>query len=306
MKTEGFAAPKARVSLPTECVNEKTKHLDSLPIQSALELLSRENACAVEAVRAAHEDIGHVIEMTSERLAAGGRLFYVGAGTSGRLGVLDAAECPPTFSVEPMLIQGVIAGGERALSTSVEQSEDDPESIAEELARRGLSRRDLVLGISAGGRAPCVHGAIRYARTVGAATAFLACVPFEDVPDEADVTIRLSTGPEPIAGSTRMKAGTATKLVLNAISTLAMVRLGKVHKNLMVDLQAHGNAKLTERALRLVVELAGVDRPCAQQLLNEAGWRVKTAVVMHAKGLDRKEADALLDSAGGRLRAALG
>ena len=295
----------ARDHLPTEQVNERTRDLDAISTAEALALLADEDERAVAAVRAAHGALAQVVELAAERLRAGGRLFYVGAGTSGRLGALDAAECPPTFSSDPDAVQVVLAGGPGALVRSVEGAEDDEEAAGLELERRGLHAGDLVLGIAAGGTTPFVHGAIRAARAKGAATAFLACVPFASVPDEADVSVRLDTGPEPIAGSTRMKAGTATKLALNAISTLTMVRLGKVHGNRMVDVQARANTKLVERATSLVAELAAVDRETARQLLWSADWRVKTAVVMHAKGLAADDADALLESVGGRLRDAL-
>jgi N-acetylmuramic acid 6-phosphate etherase len=295
----------ARDHLPTELVNERTRNLDDVSTADALELLTTEDEVAVAAVRKAHPALEQVIDLATERLGRGGRMFYVGAGTSGRLGTLDAAECPPTFSSAPEQVQALIAGGKDALIRAVEGAEDDPDAASLELFARKLTPTDLVIGIAAGGTTPYVHGAIAYARSIGAATAFLACVPFAAVPDEADISIRLDTGPEPLAGSTRMKAGTATKLALNAISTLTMVRLGKVHGNRMVDVQARGNTKLVERATSLVAELAGVDRELARQLLWSANWQVKTAVVMHQKGLDAAAATKLLAKVGGFLREAL-
>lgn len=302
---DGRGEHGARDHLPTERVNERTRELDALSTSAALALLAAEDARAVDAVHRAGSALSRVIDEAAARLARGGRLFYVGAGTSGRLAALDAAECPPTFSSDPEQVQALIAGGPEALLRSVEGAEDDTEAAGHELDRRGLGRDDLVLGIAAGGTTPFVHGAIRHARRKEAGTAFLACVPFDDAPDEADLTVRLDTGPEPIAGSTRMKAGTATKLALNAISTLTMVRLGKVHGNRMVDVAARGNTKLVERATSLVAELAEVDRERARQLLWSADWRVKTAVVMARLGLDAEAAEARLATAGGRLRDAL-
>ena len=294
-----------RDHLPTERVNERTLNLDAVSTLEALEMLSIENALAVAAVRAAHDQLAQLVEVAAERLARGGRMFYVGAGTSGRLGALDAAECPPTFSSDPNQVQVLMAGGPGAFHAAVEGAEDDREAAPRELKNRDLCPDDLVIGIAAGGTTPFVHSALDFAREVGAATAFLACVPFEAVPDRADISVRMDTGPEPIAGSTRMKAGTATKLALNALSTLLFVRLGKVHGNRMVDVQARGNTKLVERATSLVADLAAVDRDLARQLLWSADWRVKTAVVMHRRNLDAAAAEALLDSVGGRLRAAL-
>jgi N-acetylmuramic acid 6-phosphate etherase len=294
-----------REHLTTERANAASAELDTLSVADAFDVVNAEDAGVARAVARAKADVVRAIEIVVERLARGGRVFYCGAGTSGRLGVLDAAECPPTFSTDPDMIQGVIAGGDRALTRAVEGAEDSRELARAELAARGLAPRDVVIGIAAGGTTPFVHGAIDAARERGAATIFLACVSREEVADRADVSIRVITGPEVLAGSTRMKAGTATKLVLNTISTLAMVRLGKAHGNLMVDVDARGNAKLAERARALVQKLAGVDRARAEALLADAGGCVKVAVVMHRRVVDAASARTLLEDAGGVLRRAL-
>lgn len=293
-----------RSHLSTERENERSADLDRLPTAEALDVLFAEDAHAVAAVAAARDEIAHAVELVAERLAAGGRLVYVGAGTSGRLGVLDAVECPPTFHSAPGQVQAVLAGGEAALAGAVEGAEDSSDDARRALAEREVGPRDVVFGISAGGTTPFVHAALDEARRRGAATVFLACVPREEHPDAADVSIRAVTGPEVVTGSTRLKAGTATKLVLNAVSTLAMVRLGKVHGNRMVDLRPT-NAKLVDRALRLVAELAGVDRARAEELLQGAGGRVKVAVLAERLAGDVGAAERALERAGGHLGSAL-
>jgi N-acetylmuramic acid 6-phosphate etherase len=297
--------PASRAHLATEGANPAAAELDRLPIERALAVMQAEDARIHEALAAARPQIARAIELVAGRLARGGRLFYLGAGTSGRLGVLDAVECPPTFQSDPGQVQGLIAGGQAALTCAVEGAEDDREGGAAELVARGLEERDAVVGISAGGTTPYVHGALELARSRGAATVMLACVPFEQAPDSADVSIRVVTGPEVVAGSTRLKAGTATKLVLNAISTLSMVRLGKVHGNLMVDVDTRTNAKLVERAGRIVSALTGLERGAALALLERAGGQAKLAVVMHQLGLDAAAARERLHAASGFLRRAL-
>ena len=295
----------ARENLPTEQPNPRSKGLDLLSIGDAFDVMNDEDATIAASVARAKSEIVRAIELVAERLAGGGRLFQVGAGTSGRLAVLDAAECPPTFRTEPSQVQGVIAGGREALVRAVEGAEDDRAAGARDLEERGVGARDVVLGVAAGGTTPYVHGALAAARSAGAATIFLACVPKELAGDEADVSIRVVTGPEVIAGSTRLKAGTATKMVLNAISTLAMTRLGKVHGNLMVDVATRGNAKLRERGIRLVAELVPCDPDRAAELLDAAGGEVKVAVVMVARSIDATRARARLARAKGVLRTAL-
>jgi len=294
-----------RDHFPTEQANPRSANLDLLPIGDAFDVMNAEDAGVAASVARAKPEIVRAIEIVAERLARGGRLFHVGAGTSGRLGVLDAAECPPTFRTEPGQVQGVIAGGPPALVAAVEGAEDDRAAGARDLAERGVGADDVVLGIAAGGTTPYVHGALAAARSAGAATVFLACVPKELAGDEADVSIRVVTGPEVIAGSTRLKAGTATKLVLNAITTLAMTRLGKVHGNRMVDVATGGNAKLRERGIGLVAELVPCDPRRAAELLDEAAGEVKVAVVMGARSLDAARARARLARAHGVLRGAL-
>lgn len=294
-----------RGQLSTEGVSAASAELDRLPTERALALLLDGERRAVEAVDAARGELAAAVDLVAARLASGGRLFYAGAGTSGRLGVLDAAECPPTFQSDPAQVQGVIAGGLAALTGAVEGAEDDPGAGAAAMAERGLGPQDVLVGISAGGTTPFVHGALREARGRGAATVLVACVPRDQVPDEADLSVRVVTGPEVLAGSTRLKAATATKLVLNAISTLAMVRLGKVHGNLMVDLDAGANRKLVDRAVRILVQLLGLERGEARALLERARGRVKVAALMHAHELDRTAAEEHLARCGNRLRPAL-
>ncbi|MCA8978590.1 MAG: N-acetylmuramic acid 6-phosphate etherase [Planctomycetes bacterium] len=296
--------PADRSGIDTERANENTAELDALSLADAFDCLQAEDDGVARAVAGAKAELVAAVELAEARWRRGGRIFYVGAGTSGRLAALDAAELPPTFQTDPERVQFLIAGGERALVRSVEGAEDSAEAAAEELDERGLGADDLVLGIAAGGSTPYVHGALRHAREIGAATVFLACVPREQAGDDADVSIRLLTGPEPIVGSTRMKAGTATKLALNRFSTLLMVRLGKVHGNRMVDVRALANAKLVDRGTRLVAELTGLDREAAHAALIAADGRVPVAVLMVRRGLSAAVAAASLERAGS-LRVAL-
>ena len=291
----------ARAHLPTEAPNPASAGLDRLPLPDAFDVMNAEDASVAAAVARAKPEIVRAIELVAERLKAGGRYFLVGAGTSGRLAVLDAAECPPTFRTDPSQVQGVIAGGPRALVAAVEGAEDDRAAGGREMEERGVGPKDVVLGISAGGTAPYVHGALAHARSVGASTIFLACVPRDLAPDEAEISIRVLTGPEVVAGSTRLKAGTATKMVLNAISTLAMVRLGKVHGNLMVDVDTRGNAKLRERGIGLVGRLVPCEPSRATGLLDRAAGDVKVAIVVGRLGIDADAARQRLAAARGVL-----
>lgn len=279
--------------------------LDLLSTAAALDLFQAEDRRAVEAVEAVRDELAVVIDATAERLRRGGRLFYVGAGTSGRLGVLDASEWPPTFQTEPELAQGLIAGGRDALTRAVEGAEDDAAAGREALQAKAVGPGDVVLGISAGGTAPFVLAALEEARAREALDVLLTCVTAEEVPSEATSTLRVVCGPEVLAGSTRLKAGTVTKLVLNRLSTLVAVRLGKVHGNLMVDLDTRANAKLRARGLRILETLTGLAGSEAEALLDAAGGRVKRAAVMHARGCSPEEAEAQLEASGGSLRAAL-
>jgi len=294
-----------RAHLATELVNAATAQFDTLSIADAVALMQREDESIHAALAAARADLARAIELVVARLRAGGRLFYVGAGTSGRLALLDAVECPPTFQSDPSLVQAVLAGGAAAVTGAVEGAEDDREAAGIELARRGLGERDVVFGIAAGGTTPFVHGAIDFARARGAATVFLACVPREQVPDRADVSVRIVTGPEVLAGSTRLKAGTVTKLALNTVTTVAMAQLGKVHGNLMVDVDTTKNAKLVERGARIVSTLTGVPHARALELLREGTGRVKLAVLLHERRCTLEQAQAVLAAAGGSLRKAL-
>ena len=296
---------KDRGHLLTERHNPRSADLDALPLADAFDVLNTEDATIAAAVRAAKPRIVAAVELIAGALRRGGRLIYVGAGTSGRLGVLDAAECPPTFLSDPDSVQGVIAGGDEALTQSVEHAEDDPEAGAARIDELGVSERDVVFGIATGGTTPFVHGALERARRRGARTVFLACVPDDEVADDADVSIRVLTGPEVLSGSTRLKAGVATKMVLNTVSTLAMVRLGKVFGNLMVDVNARGCAKLSDRAERTVAAAAELSREKAVSLLERADWHVKTAIVMHRLHLDAAEARRRLEQCDGFVRRAL-
>ncbi|MBX3741767.1 MAG: N-acetylmuramic acid 6-phosphate etherase [Akkermansiaceae bacterium] len=266
-------------SAPTEWRNPRTMELDSMPLADAIHLLIEENAAAVDALKPHAADLEWMIVRTVEAFRNGRRLFYVGAGTSGRLGVLDASECPPTFRVPPDLVQGIMAGGRRALWSAVEGAEDKEAEGAEAVRFRGVGQGDVILGIAASGRTPYVWGALEEARRLGAVTALLAFHPGLEVPDahRPDRLILINTGPEPLTGSTRMKAGTATKVFLNTLTTLAMVRTGKVRGNLMIDLNP-SNTKLRDRAVRLVTELVSCDGETARRALEESGWVVRAAV----------------------------
>jgi N-acetylmuramic acid 6-phosphate etherase len=294
-----------RGHLPTEQINAASAELDALPLAQAFDVMNAEDRRIADAVAAAKDAILAAIELIVAGFERGGRLIYVGAGTSGRLGVLDAAECPPTFLVDPQRVLGILAGGDAALKRSAEHCEDNPAAGAAEIDRVGAGTSDTVFGITTGGTTPFVHGALRRARERGAATLFFACVPPDVVADEADVSIRVLTGPEVISGSTRLKAGLATKMVLNTISTLVMVRLGKVHGNLMVDVNARGCAKLTDRALRITMAATGLAREPAAALLAEADWHVKTAIVMQRLGVTGDEARRRLAACDGHLRRVL-
>src|SRR3954447_22165187 len=293
-----------RAHLLTEQRLPASMGLDAMTTEQAVALMNAQDAAAVAAVAAEQANIARAVELVVAALSAGGRLIYVGAGTSGRLAVLDAAGSPPTFRTDPEQVQGIIAGGEPAMFRAQEGAEDRPEDGAAAVDAKAVGQDDVVIGIAAGGTTPFVHGALRRARERGARTVFLSCV--QPVPTEpaVDVVIRPLTGPEVITGSTRLKAGTATKLVLNTISTVAMVQLGKVYENLMVDLRAT-NSKLRDRGARIVATLTGLGRDDATDLLRRAEGHVKLAVVMHKAGVGADEAKRRLERAGGRLRDAI-
>jgi N-acetylmuramic acid 6-phosphate etherase len=294
-----------RGHLLTEQVNPNSQTLDQMTALEIVDVFNQEDAKTIAAVAAARAPLAAAIDRTAAALRQGGRLFYIGAGTSGRLGVLDAAECPPTFCSPPELVQGILAGGKDALVRSSEALEDRAEDGAAAMADRQVTASDVVVGITAGGTTPYVQGALREARSRGATTIFMACVPVEQVHlDGVDIDIRLLVGPEVLAGSTRLKAGTVTKLALNILSTGVMVKLGKVYGNRMVDV-AVTNSKLLDRALRIVEDLTGLDRSAANALLERSQRQVKHALLMHWTGVDLAEGDRLLVLHGGNLRAAM-
>jgi N-acetylmuramic acid 6-phosphate etherase len=289
--------------LLTETQNPASAEIDALPTLDMLRVINAADQEVALAVERELPNIARAVEAVVARLEAGGRLFYIGAGTSGRLGVLDASECPPTFNTPPDLVQGIIAGGDRALRHSIERAEDDPEQGRQDLVDRNFSKADALVGIAASGRTPYVLGALSHARSLGALTIGLSCTPHSAVGRAAEIAITPESGPEIVSGSTRMRAGTATKLVLNMLSTGVMIRLGYVYGNLMVNMQAT-NQKLTDRARRIIASIAGVSYDEASRLLSTAG-SVRVAVLMHKLGLSRSQAEAKLAAAKGRLRVAL-
>ena len=290
-------------ALTTEARNPRTTRIDELSTLEMLTLIHREDAVVATAVESQLPAIARAVDAIAERFTLGGRLFYIGAGTSGRLGVLDASECPPTFSVPPTLVQGIIAGGDAALRRSSEHSEDSPEEGERDLVAAGFAASDTLVGIAASGRTPYVLGALVHARSLGALTIGLSCVADSSVARNCDIAITPVTGPEVLTGSTRMKAGTATKLVLNMISTGVMIRTGAVYGNLMVNVKP-SNDKLIDRAQRILMAATGCDRVTATRLLIEAG-SVKVAIAMHQLSLPRTAAEARLAAAQGSLAKAL-
>ena len=295
-----------RDSRLTEQRNPKSTKIDKLDVLGIVDLINNEDRLVAAAVSDEREAIARAIELVEKAFQGGGRLVYVGAGTSGRLGVLDAAEMPPTFGVDPEMVHGVIAGGYQALVRSQEGAEDHLEDGAAAINNLDVGQRDFVLGIATSGSTPYVHGALSRARELGARTGFLLCTsPPAALLSEHDVVIAPLVGAEVITGSTRMKAGTATKLVLNTITTGAMVRIGKVYSNLMVDLQVTCE-KLRDRGERILSELLNLDQPAAATLLDRASGDVKTALVMGHLGIDREEALKRLDAAGGVVSMVIG
>lgn len=290
--------------LLTEQVNPNSIDIDTRPALEIVGILNQEDRKVAAAVETTLPQIARAVDAVVRALQAGGRLFYIGAGTSGRLGVLDAVECPPTFGVSPELVQGIIAGGEAALARATEATEDDPESGKSDLLARGFASGDVLVGIAASGRTPYVLGAVGAARKMGAVTVGISCTQDSELARLVDFPITPLTGAEVIAGSTRLKAGTATKMVLNTISTAAMIRLGYVYGNLMVNVQPR-NAKLRARALRIIAGACGVSPERAAELLAQSGQSVKTAIVMGLLGLDRLAAEARLAEATGSVSLAL-
>jgi N-acetylmuramic acid 6-phosphate etherase len=292
-------------ALPTERANPRARRLDRLSAPDLVASITREDRRAAAAVAAVRRPLARAVELVAAALRTGGRLVYVGAGTSGRLGVLDAAECPPTFGVPRGRVVGVIAGGRRALTRAVEGAEDRPRDGARAMARLGVGSRDVVCAICASGVTPFTVGALRAARRRGARTLAVTCAPSPRLRRLAGIVVAPRVGPEVVAGSTRMKAGLATKMVLHTLTTGAMVRVGKVYRNLMVDVRPT-NAKLRARAIRIVAALTGLAPPAARRLLYAAGDRCKVAVLMHHRGLRADAARRLLRAEGDNLGAALG
>lgn len=293
-----------RGHLLTEQVNLNSQNLDCLTSIELVDLFNQEDAKTLEAIAQARIPLAHAIDAIATAFSQGGKLFYIGAGTSGRLGVLDASECPPTFCTPPELVQGIIAGGAAALVRSSEGLEDRSEDGVSAIAYHKINNLDVVVGISAGGTTPYVLGAIAAAKARGATTISISCVPQEQVNIDADIDIRLLTGAEILAGSTRLKAGTVTKMALNILSTGAMVRFGKVYGNRMVDVAVTNN-KLHDRALRIIQDLTNLSREEANQLLDKSGKQVKLALLMHWSDLDADSCDRLLQESQGNLKVAL-
>ena len=298
------ATPPDRGHLLTEQRNARSINLDAMGTRACLELINDEDVRIAHAVRDQIEHIARFTDGVIESLRSGGRLIYLGAGTSGRLGVLDASECPPTFQSDPGQVIGIIAGGDRALRVSSEHREDEYDGVHAQLDELGIDERDSVLGIAAGGTTPFVLGGVEYAKSKESRTGMLTCTPIERA-SWCDVLIAVRTGPEVLTGSTRMKAGTATKMVLNMITTGAMVGLGMCYSNMMVDVRAT-NDKLRDRAARIIAQICGIDRDEAFELLDRAGNSVKHAIVMHHRSCTRSDADALIVDADGHLSRIIG
>jgi N-acetylmuramic acid 6-phosphate etherase len=293
-----------RGHLLTEQVNVNSANLDRLSTLELVDLFNKEDVNTLNAIAGARVELASAIDTIADSLRQGGRLFYIGAGTSGRLGVLDAAECPPTFCTPPELVQGILAGGAGALIKSSEGLEDIASDGAQAMADNQIGQHDVVVGITAGGTTPYVHGAIEAAKQRGAKTVFIACVPANQVASIADIDVRLPVGPEILSGSTRLKSGTVTKMALNILSTGTMVKLGKVYGNRMVDV-AVTNTKLLDRALQMIQDLTQLEREDAAELLEASGRSVKAALLMHWTQIDRAKAEAILAQNHGQLRSAV-
>ncbi len=296
--------PKIRETgdLLTERINPNTLDIDTRPTDDIVDTIIAEDKIINDAISAQKNNISNAVDLITDTLGAGGRMFFVGAGTSGRLGVIESAECPPTFGTDPEIIQAVIAGGNEAIIRSIEGAEDSREDSVNELKNRSLSSNDILVGIAASSSTPFVQSALEYAKEICAKTVLITCNPkTSDIPD---ITISLLVGPEVIVGSTRLKAGTATKMVLNILTTASMIRLGKTYGNLMVDVQPK-SSKLRDRAIRIVVELCGIDSIKAQEHLEITNWNVKASVLMIKKNIDLPEALGLIEKNKGFLKNAL-
>ncbi|EMT39184.1 N-acetylmuramic acid 6-phosphate etherase [Thermoanaerobacter thermohydrosulfuricus] len=290
--------------LITEGRNPDTLDIDRLSTEDMLKKINNEDKKVPIAVEKEIPNIAKAVDIIAEKLKQGGRLIYIGAGTSGRLGILDASECPPTFGVDPEMVQGIIAGGDVAIRRSVEDAEDKEDLGKEDLKKKNLSGKDVVVGIAASGRTPYVLGALRYAKEVGAHTIGISCNPDSEMKKIVDIMIAPVVGPEVIMGSTRMKAGTAQKLVLNMLSTGAMIKLGKVYSNLMVDVKAT-NEKLINRAKRIVKLATDADEKVIEKILNETNYNVKLTILMILTGLNQNKAKEFLDRSNGYIAKAL-
>lgn len=295
---------ESRGHLLTEQINPDSQNLDQLSPLEIVDLFNQEDAKTLVAIANMREKLAQTIEITAQAIKNGGRLFYVGAGTSGRLGVLDAAECPPTFCTPPEMVQGIIAGGASALIRSSEALEDSREDGKNVINERKINHHDVVIGISAGGTTPYVYGALEEAKRLGAIAISISCIPYEQLKIDADIDIRLITGAEIIAGSTRLKAGTVTKMALNIISSGVMIRLGKVYGNRMIDVSVTNN-KLYDRALRIIQDLTDLDREEAKNLLQKSNNQVKLALMMYWTNQDSQTANQLLTQHQGNLRLAI-
>ena len=290
--------------LTTERRNPASAHIDSCTTLEMVTIMQQEDSKIASAIEKILPEIARAIDATSQRLENGGRLFYLGAGTSGRLGILDASECPPTYGTDPELVQGLIAGGIPAIFRAQEGAEDNPGLAVHDLKEHGFSAKDVLVGIAASGRTPYVIGGLKYARELGALTIALACSEHAEIAALADIALTPVTGPEVVTGSTRMKAGTAQKLVLNMLSTGTMIKLGKVYGNLMVDVKA-SNKKLEERAIRIVMEGSGCERTEAEKALKGADGHAKLAILMVVADVSASEGKALLERTSGHLTAAI-
>ncbi|GJQ60364.1 MAG: N-acetylmuramic acid 6-phosphate etherase [Candidatus Scalindua sp. AMX11] len=295
---------KDRSRLITEQRNQQSIQIDKKSTSEIVDIINAEDSKVIDAVRREHDNITKAVDLIVESFNRGGRLFYVGAGTSGRLGVLDASECPPTFGTNPELVQGIIAGGVEALTRSIEGAEDSYGEGEEALRANGITSLDTVVGIATGGTTPFVHGGLVMAKRLGASTIFLSCNPGTNPAETVDIIIRPITGPEVITGSTRMKAGTATKLILNTLTTAAMIKSGKVYENFMVDLQIK-NVKLRDRAERIIMAVTNLDRDKTRILLKRANDSVKIAIVMEKLKIECEDAKKRLEECGGFVRKVL-
>ncbi|WP_026906925.1 N-acetylmuramic acid 6-phosphate etherase [Paucisalibacillus globulus] len=291
-------------TLVTEQRNQNSMNIDDLPTLDILKVMNDEDRTVAECVRMVLPEISAAIEAICQAMKRGGRLFYVGAGTSGRLGILDAVECPPTFSTSPDLVQGIIAGGNNAFMRAIEGAEDNETLGAHELEQRGITEHDVVIGIAASGRTPYVIGALKFAQKIGATTVSLSSNPNSLISAHAHIVIDVITGPEILTGSTRLKAATAHKQILNMITTTAMIKIGKVYENLMVDVKV-SNDKLKKRAINIISTITSISNTEAEEALKKADYKVKPAIVMIESGVSYQEAEQLIEQAGGFIRKAI-